>query len=60
MYKTEIWVKISESETEVPLWGEEPSLELSSQATWAGGPVYDNPMPTWSLAPIAGLKGTQA
>jgi hypothetical protein len=34
---------------------QEPSLELSSQATWAGGPVRQ-PMPTCFLAPVAGLK----
>ncbi len=34
---------------------QEPSLELSSQATWLAG-RYDNPMPTWFLVPIAGLK----
>jgi hypothetical protein len=28
---------------------------LSSQATWLAG-QYDNPVPTWFLAPIAGLK----
>jgi hypothetical protein len=36
---------------------QEPSLELSSQATvlrLAGR--YDNPMPTWFLAPPVGLK----
>jgi hypothetical protein len=33
---------------------QEPSLELSSQARLAGR--YDNPLPTWLLAPIAGLK----
>jgi hypothetical protein len=34
---------------------QEPSLELSSQASSAGG-RYDNPMPTWFLATIAGLN----
>ncbi len=33
---------------------QEQSLESSSHATKAGG-RYDNPMPTWFLAPIAGL-----
>jgi hypothetical protein len=39
---------------------QEPSLELSSQATYRLAGRYDNPMPTWFLALIAGLKGTQA
>ena len=34
---------------------QEPSLELSSQATLLAC-RYDNPMLTWFLAPIAGLK----
>ena len=35
---------------------QEPSLELSSLATYRLAGRYDNPMPTWFLAPIAGLK----
>ncbi len=35
---------------------QEPSLELSNQATYRLAARYDNPMPTWLLAPIAGLK----
>jgi len=33
---------------------QEPTLKLSSQATLAG--QYVNPIPTWFLAPIVGLK----
>jgi hypothetical protein len=36
-------------------WFQEPSLELSSQAHRLAG-RYNNRMPTWFLAPIAGLK----
>jgi hypothetical protein len=35
---------------------QEPSLALSSQAKYRLAGWYDNPMPTWFLAPIAGLK----
>jgi len=35
---------------------QEPSLELSSQATNRLAGRYDNPMPIWFLAPIAGLQ----
>jgi hypothetical protein len=35
---------------------QEPSLELGSQATYRLAGQYDNPMRTWFLAPIAGLK----
>jgi hypothetical protein len=35
---------------------QEPSLELSSQAIHRLAGQYENPMPIWFLAPIAGLK----
>jgi hypothetical protein len=35
---------------------QEPNLELSSQATNRLAGRFDNPMPTWFVAPIAGLK----
>jgi hypothetical protein len=35
---------------------QEPSLELSSEATYMLAGRYDNPMHIWFLAPIAGHK----